>query len=213
MEPKRFQMVCDHAVRRDDGTLKLVESMFSSKADLATNTAELMARLHPAKQSFYDRISSGSPVEIQAPTPDGRTVYTRNHSNIEIHVNRPEGGIEVLHYAALTGRAVDSVIGEAVGKGFDAGAQPVIRQMRDRSFRLVFCSMPPGEHALGDKFDMDHFGEALIASCKVPVTWEDRDVFLIDKSACADDIRGLLRFIATYRGAHQEHRPGPSVQA
>lgn len=202
MKAENFKIVCDNVVMRDDGALMLVESMFSSKGDLASDTGELMARLHPVKRSLYDDISAGKPVEVQTRTPDGRSVPTRIHTKIELHVNRPTGGIEVLDYASVTRRAENSVIGEAVGKGFDASGQPVVRQMTDRSFRLVFCSMPPSEHALGDKFDMEHFGEALIASCKVPVTWEDRDVFHIDKSASADDVRDLLRFIATYRGAH-----------
>lgn len=200
MESEHFKIACDNIVMRDDGTLMLTESMYSAKGDLATNTGELLARLHPVKRSLFDSISAGKPVEVQARTPDGRSVSTRIHTQIELHVNRPTGGIDVLDYASVTERAENGVIGEAVGKGFDASGQPVVRQMRDRSFRLVFCSMPPREHALGDKFDMEHFGEALIASCKVPVTWEDRDVFHIDKSASAEDMRALLRFIATYSG-------------
>lgn len=202
MESEHIQIVCDNVVLRDDGALMLVESMFSSKGDLASNTGELLARLHPVKRRLYDRISSGAPVEVMMRVEDGRTVQSRIHSNIQIHINRPEGGIEVLDYGSLTGRAASSATGEAVARDFDAAGQPVIRQMPDRSFRLVFCSMPPRAHPLGDKFDMEHFGEALIRSCKVPVTWEDRDVFHIDKSASAEDMRALLRFIATYRGAH-----------
>lgn len=200
MENENVQVVADNVLLREDGTLMLVESMFSKLSNLSVDTGELLGRLHPVKRRLYDRIANGEKVETTVELNNGRTVHARIHSGIEIHVNHPGGGIQVLDYTALIDSGANSVIGETAGRRFDAAGEPVIRQMHDRSFRLVFLSLPPKKHAFGGAFNIDHFGTALIRSSKAPVTWDDRDVFHIGASASKDDIFNLLHFVATYRG-------------
>lgn len=199
MAPESFQLVSDNVVMREDGSIALVESMFSGVCDLAADRGEVLARLHPAKTKFFDMVSSGAELQVQLQSAKGPATDARFHRNIEIHVNHPRGGIVVIDYASLA-KAPNRVIGEARGKGFDANAEPILRQMQDRSFRLVFCSMPPRGHRLGAAFDMDHFGAALMKSCKADIKWDDRDVFYISKSATASDIREVLGFMAGYSG-------------
>ena len=200
MENENVQVVADNVILREDGELMLVESMFSEINNLSVDIGELLGRIHPIKRRLYDRIANGEVVETSAQLKNGRTVHGRIHSKIEIHVNRPGGGIQPLDYTALIDSGENSVIGETTAQRFDAAGEPVIRQMRDRSFRLVFLSLPPQQHALGGRFNMDHFGTALIRSSKAAVTWDDRDVFHIGASAGKDDILHLLHFLAKYRG-------------
>jgi hypothetical protein len=170
----------DNVVVRENGSLHIVEAMFSASCDLSTDRLEVLARLHPAKKNALDQMPP--------------------NCLIEVHVNKPGGGIKKIDYSTIRNLAPTNVIGEAHGKNFDEGAEPVLRQMRDGSFRLVFNAMPPLSHPLGANFDIDDFGEALTRCCKVKIDWEDRDVFYIDKRAGADDIRAVLGFIRDYRG-------------
>lgn len=170
----------DNVVSRENGSLHIVESMFSAHCDLAADRLEVLARLHPVKKAAFDLLPP--------------------NCLIEVHVNRPGGGIKTINYATIRKLAPTNVIGAVQGIGFDSGAEPLIRQMSDRSFRLVFNAMPPLAHPLGAQFDMDDFGAALIRCCAVKVDWDDRDVFYIDKSAGPGDIRAILGFIRDYRG-------------
>lgn len=200
METGNVQVVADNMILREDGKLMIVESMYSGINNLSVDTGELLGRIHPVKRQLYDRIARGEMLETTAELKNGRIVRAHIHSRIEIHVNRPDGGIQGLDYTALTYSGENSVIGETAAQRFDAAGEPVIRQMRDRSFRLLFLSLPPQKHALGGRFNMDHFGTSLIRSSKAPVTWDDRDVFHIGATATRDDILHLLHFLAKYRG-------------
>jgi hypothetical protein len=194
-----YQLVCDNMVLRDNGRPMIVESMFSAVCDLASDHGEILARIHPVKKQFFDLVHAGADIGTAMRAPDGRVVQTRLHNSIQIYVNKRGGDMESLDYAVVT-RSTSAATGEAHAHGFDAQAEPLIRQMPDRSFRLVFCSMPPRAHKLGDVFDMDHFGDALIKRCKADIRWDDRDVFWISSKATADDIREVLAFLKTYDG-------------
>lgn len=132
----------DNVVSRENGSLHIIESMFSAHCDLAADRLEVLARLHPVKKAAFDLLPP--------------------NCLIEVHVNRPGGGIKTIDYATIRKLAPTNVIGAVQGIGFDSGAEPLIRQMSDRSFRLVFNAMPPLAHPLGAQFDMDDFGAALI---------------------------------------------------
>lgn len=200
MGAETFQLVCDNMVLRDNGRPMIVESMFSAMCDLAADHGEILARIHPVKKQLFDLVHAGADVTTAIRAPDGRLVQTRLHHSIQIYVNKQGGGTESLDYAVVA-RSKSAATGEAHGHGFDAQAEPLIRQMPDRSFRLVFCSMPPRAHKLGHAFDMDHFGAALMKSCKADIRWDDRDVFWINNTATSADIRGVLAFLKTYQGA------------
>ena len=82
-------------------------------------------------------------------------------------------------------------------RGFDEGAEPVMRQMRDGSYRVVFCTMPPRSHALGAAFDVDGFGDALLNAVKAEVVWDDQDVIHVP-AATEEEIREIYQFIVQY---------------
>jgi hypothetical protein len=194
---QQLQLVCDHVVADRFGRLKIIESMFSGFHDLSTNQGEVAARIHPAKKRVFDAIASGSKVDVKVTGDLAGDATPSFDRDIEIHVNRPGGGIAKLDYAEVAGKLAGMVRGEVTGRGFDENAEPVIRQMHDKSFRLLFCSMPPLKHRLGAAFDMDTFGAALSSKVKAKVNWDDRDVFYI-KQASEDEIREILRFLMNY---------------
>lgn len=191
MENFDVSIACDDTAVTADGSLRIIESMFSTVCDLAHDPAEVLARLHPLKKQVFDQVLTGN-AHVQ--TMPGRRV------DIELHVSSLRGGVAVLRYADLGRKKMDTVIGEAHGRGFEPGAEPVIRQMRDKSFRLVFHTMPPLHHALGAAFDPEHFCEALAAGCAADMHQDDRDVFYIAQSAGAADIKQIFAFIRDYRG-------------
>lgn len=180
------------SVRLADGSVRIIESMFSQVCDLANDHGEVLCRLHPVKKQRFD--TALAEATRSGPLPRPRV-------DIELHVNHLHGGIAVLDYAELAGETFDNVAGEASGRGFEPGAEPVVRQMRDKSFRLVFHAMPPERHLLGDAFDPEHFGAALIAHCSADMHQDDRDVFYIASSARAEHIKEIFAFLRDYQGA------------
>lgn len=175
-----------------DGSLRIIETMFSSVCDLSSDHAELVARLHPLKKRVLDRVlGAGRPGSAE---PAQRVA-------IELHVNMLHGGgVKVIDYATLAHRRFGNILGDAHGRGFEPGAEPVIRQLADKSFRLLFHAMPPRRHALGAAFDVDHFSEQLVAQCDADIFHDDRDVFYIARSARAEDIREIFGFLRDYKG-------------
>lgn len=174
-----------------DGSLRIIETMFSSVVDLSSDHAELVARLHPLKKKVLDKVLADSR-NAQAHEP---------RVDIELHVNKLHGGgVQVFDYATLAHRGFGNIIGDAHGRGFEPGAEPVIRQLADRSFRLLFHAMPPRRHVLGAAFDVDHFSEQLVKCCGADIFHDDRDVFYIAKSARAEDIREIFAFLRDYEG-------------
>ena len=189
---EQVTIACDSTEVLPDGSLLVIESMFSNVCDLANDHAEVLSRLHPVKKRLFDQVVAG------AATPQfmaGQRVH------VELHVNKLRGGVEVLDYAALAHLPFNKVIGEAHARGFEPGAEPVIRQMRDKSFRLLFQAMPPLHHVLGAAFDADHFCEQMAARCAADMHLDDRDVFYIAPTASAADIKQIFAFMRDYRGA------------
>lgn len=193
----KLQFVCDNVVADRSGRLKIFESMFSSFRDLSADLGELAARLHPAKKRLFDEIASGATVNVKVQGSLGNGGIQNFDPHITIKVNRPTGGMADIRYDDLSGKLAGAVRGEVTGRGFDENAEPVIRQMHDGSFRVVFCSMPPLHNALGDAFDMDAFGAALTTSVTAKVHWDDRDVFYIERANEAQ-IREVLHFLMNY---------------
>lgn len=165
----------------------LVESMFSTVCDLASDRAELLARLHPLKKRHFDALlAAGGGAGAGA---------------VLLQVSTLRGGVETIDYASLAATPLGNVVGEAQARGFDAGAEPVIRQLRDKSFRLLFHTMPPASHPLGKAFDVDHFCDSLLQQCAADMHKDDREVFYIAQSAGAADIKEIFAFLRDYRGA------------
>ncbi|MDI1429519.1 hypothetical protein [Polyangium sorediatum] len=83
--------------------------------------------------------------------------------------------------------------------GFDANGEPQIEVMADGTLRVAFEFMPPSD--VDDRRDMGPYHDFDVQMSKaigVPVTWEDREVFLIDAPK-ADTIERLITFVSTYR--------------
>lgn len=194
-----LRAVCDDIVMLDASRPMIVETMYSARYDLARDHCEVLARIHPAKKAFFDLVSRGGRVPVSIRDGYRPPVTAVLHDQIHLHVNGPDGGMAILDYAAVA-RSALTVTGEAQGRGFDADAEPVIRQMPDRSFRLVFFAMPPSVSRLGAAFDVDHFGDALLRATDADLRWDDCDVVWIAPGAGAQAIRALLRFLSVYDG-------------
>jgi hypothetical protein len=85
--------------------------------------------------------------------------------------------------------------------GFDPEAEPILRDMRDGSLLLVFGFIPPlvteSDAGKAKGFDINKFGEDVGAAAGVPVIWDDRDVFVVQKPN-ADTADRLRHFLANY---------------
>jgi hypothetical protein len=84
--------------------------------------------------------------------------------------------------------------------GFDPVGEPVIRVMGDGSLLVVFNFMPPswapeGE-GMGAFADFDE--QQLERAAGVPVVWDDREVFVIQKPE-RDTVERVRKFIELYR--------------
>lgn len=192
-----LDLVCDKVAVDPLGGYKIVESMHSAVFDLAADYGEIAARIHPVKQKLFDAILNGTEVKAEVRTAQGELDKVSINRDIELHVNRAGGGVAEVFYAHVTGKLPVGVRGQVVVKGFDAGADPVIRQMKDGSFRIVFCSMPPRRHVHGPAFDVDAFADALLNTVQATVVWDDVDVIHVP-SATADEIREIYRFMLAY---------------
>ena len=192
-----YQVVCDSIVADPLGGIKIVEAMHSSVFNLSDDYGEIAARIHPLKRALFDAILNGAEVEVQVRDGNGELHSVPINRDIEIHVNRWGDGMAEVFHTHVTGKEAVSVRGEAQARGFDESSEPVLRQMQDRSFRLVFCTMPPRKHVLGERFDMDAFAEALINGVQAILVWDDRDVFHIP-SATEEEIREILMFLYRY---------------
>jgi len=81
--------------------------------------------------------------------------------------------------------------------GFDSDGEPEIRLMPDGSLYLVFNFMPP-TWAEADPEPFDTFDKTLQAAIGVPVVWEDREFFLIQKPA-PDTTERITKFLQTFK--------------
>jgi hypothetical protein len=88
--------------------------------------------------------------------------------------------------------------------GFDPEGEPVIRVMADGSLLIVFNFMPPsfvpeeqqtGDSGLGPFADFD---KQLQRAAGVPVVWDDREVFVVQKPK-KDTVERICKFLENYR--------------
>jgi hypothetical protein len=83
--------------------------------------------------------------------------------------------------------------------GFDLEGEPVIRVMGDGSLLIVFNFMPPSfvpdGAGMGPFADFD---KQLERAAGVPVVWDDREVFVIQKPK-RDTVKKLQKFLEGYR--------------
>jgi len=80
--------------------------------------------------------------------------------------------------------------------GFDPDGEPEIRQMADGSLHIVFNFMPPS-WAEDDPTPFDDFDQQLSRAIGLPVQWEDREVFRIEKPT-GDTVARIRQFLASY---------------
>src|SRR5437762_1292764 len=81
--------------------------------------------------------------------------------------------------------------------GFDPEGEPEIRVMPDGSWYVVFNFMPPSwaedaPRPFGD------FDRQLAQAVGLPVVWEDREFFRIERPG-KDTVERIRRFLETYR--------------
>jgi hypothetical protein len=77
--------------------------------------------------------------------------------------------------------------------GFDPDGDPEIRVMAGGSLYIVFNFMPPS-WAEDDPDPFDDFDKQLAAAVGVPVMWEDRETFRIERPA-KDTVERIRRFL------------------
>lgn len=92
------------------------------------------------------------------------------------------------------------IIQEICLSGFDPDGEPVLRVMDNGTLWLVFSFFPPSlayeeQH---DPFEDEDFDKQLAQAIGVPVIWDDREVFLIQRPK-ADTIERIRAFIEGYR--------------
>jgi hypothetical protein len=80
--------------------------------------------------------------------------------------------------------------------GFDPEGEPEVREMADGSLYLVFNFMPPS-WAEDNPDPFDDFDKQLSAAIGLPVQWEDREFFRIDRPA-KDTVERIRGFLAAY---------------
>jgi hypothetical protein len=190
----------DNVVYRPEGCL-LVEAMFSTLVDLSSPSVDLAARLHPTKAEAFEWIVTGQCSVASGGKP--ATVIP----DVQLHVNTPQGGIAVRHFLDFLERhrqLRDRGESEDVQRtiplaGFEPGAEPVLREMRDGSLLLVFAFIPPrvteGQPAKARRFNLDAFGGEVERAAGVPVTWDDKEVFVVrrPRGDTVEKIRGFLQ--------------------
>lgn len=190
----------DNVVYGPDGCL-LVEAMFSTLVDLSSPSVNLAARLHPTKAEAFEWIVTG---ECSVASEGKPTVVI---PDVQLHVNRAQGGIAVRHFTELLEASrrlrdrgeSDDVRATITLAGFEPGAEPVLREMRDGSLLLVFAFIPPrvseSQPATAKRFDLDTFGDEVTRGAGVPVTWDDKEVFVVQhpQGDTVERIRGFLQ--------------------
>jgi hypothetical protein len=176
--------------------------MFSSLVDLTSHSTDLSARLHPTKSQVFEWIISGQcTVESQ-----GKTIAVV--PDVQFHVNGPRG-IVVRHFSEFveTHRKLrdcgesDDVQATITLTGFEPDAEPVLREMRDGSIMLVFAFIPPQvterDSAKASQFDLNAFGAEIGKAAGVPVAWDDKEVFVIQRPK-RNTVEKLRAFLQDY---------------
>jgi hypothetical protein len=80
--------------------------------------------------------------------------------------------------------------------GFDVEGEPEIRVMRDGGLYVVFNFMPPS-WAEDNPDAFDDFDKQLSRAVGMPVVWEDREFFRIDRPV-AETVGRIRRYLETY---------------
>jgi hypothetical protein len=204
----------DNVVCRADGCL-LVEAMFSGIVDLTAPSVNVAARLHPVRATAFEWIvTRQQPSVVPTGHQEGAAALTAGEAinvipDVEIHVNRPEGGTLVRHFSEFLDQsrqllehgADEDVRSTTALGGFDPEAEPIVREMRDGSLLLVFGFLPPlvaeTDASKARRFDLDRFGDEIAKALDVPVTQDDREVFVIQKPE-EDTVEKVRHFLASY---------------
>ena len=83
--------------------------------------------------------------------------------------------------------------------GFDPKGEPAIRVMGDGSLLVVFNFMPPSWAPEGEGMGaFADFDKQLERAAGVPVVWDDREVFVIQKPK-RDTVERIRKFIESYQ--------------
>src|SRR5262249_25907759 len=151
---------------------------FSGVVDLSAPSANLAARIHPAKARAFSWIVNRTCVAVvtggaeAGPSAQAGEGALRLIPEVELHVNRPSAGIALRRFSELlpqaevlveTGACKD-VKATLTVPGFDPPAEPVLRELRDGSLLLIFNCLPPlasDDPSRAASFDMDGFGGQL----------------------------------------------------
>jgi hypothetical protein len=201
---RTIPIAVDNVVYRQDGCL-LVEAMFSGLVDLTSPSVDLAARLHPTKAEAFEWILTGQ----CSVTSEGKPIPVV--PDAQLHVNNPRGGIAVRHFSEfleghrqLRDRGQSGDVRATITlAGFEPGAEPVLRQMRDGSLLLVFAFIPPrvteGQPAKARRFDLNTFGAEVERAAGVPVAWDDKEVFVVQRPR-SDTIERIRGFLQNYWG-------------
>ena len=179
-----------------------MKAMFSTLVDLTSPSVDLAARLHPTKAEAFEWIVAGQCCVASEGKP------TAVVPDVELHVNL-QGGIAVRHFSEFLeahrrlrdcGES-DGVRATITVAGFEPGAEPVLREMRDGSLLLVFAFIPPrvteGQLAKAKRFDLNTFGGEVEKAAGVPVTWDDKEVFVVQRPR-GDTVARIRVFLQNY---------------
>lgn len=81
---------------------------------------------------------------------------------------------------------------------FDSNGEPFLQVMSDGSLVLVFEFMPPSDVPEDGYEIFDDFDAQISKAIGLPVTWDDREVMIIEQPQ-EDTIDRLKQFIEHYR--------------
>ena len=81
--------------------------------------------------------------------------------------------------------------------GFDPDGEPEIRIMADGGLYVVFNFMPPS-WAEDDPDRFADFDQQLTTAAGLPVKWEDREFFRVERPA-PDTVERIRQFLAAYK--------------
>ncbi len=205
----------DNVVTTSSGIL-LVEAMFSCIVDLSASYSNLVARLHPAKARVFEWIVTRQQLRVEPTIEDksAASVFPSDETlhditDVQFHVNKPDGGHAIRSYSEfrdLSRRLLTHGSDEHVRRtkqilGFDPDGEPILREMNDGSLLLIFGFIPPlvteQDPFKAKRFDSNKFGEELQRAVGLPVTWDDREVFVVPKPQI-DTTNRIQSFLANY---------------
>ena len=92
---------------------------------------------------------------------------------------------------------MDETVPSVSLSGFDPEGEPEIRVMSDGRLLVVFNLMPPS-WAEDNPESFDDFDQQLEEAAGVPVVWEDRELFRIERPV-SDTLERIRRFLEGYR--------------